>query len=266
MRFTKMQGLGNDYVYLDCTKRTPDNLPNLAVKLSDRHFGVGADGLICILPSSLADFRMRIFNADGSEGEMCGNGVRCVGKFVYEKGLIGRDTVTVETLAGIRELSLKRERGVVVSVTVDMGVPRPGLQRILHILGKNYLTYPISMGNPHAVVFLEHVNELDLAAIGPPLERHPSFPNRTNAEFVEVLDRNHLLMRVWERGSGETLACGTGACAAAAAACLAGRAGREVTVSLPGGDLALRWEKNGHMNLTGPAVTVFEGDWPEAEE
>lgn len=261
MRFTKMQGLGNDYVYLDCTRGAPEDLPGLAVRLSERHFGVGSDGLICIFPSEQADFRMRMFNADGSEGEMCGNGIRCVGKFVYDKGLTDKTRLTIETLAGVKRLELRVEDGLVSAVTVDMGVPEPGENRVLTVQGKSYTITPVSMGNPHAVTYLEGIDSLDLAQIGPEFECHPSFPNRTNTEFVEVLDRTHLRMRVWERGSGETLACGTGACAVLVASVLGGLADREATVRLRGGDLAIRWdEADGHVYMTGPAVTVFEGE------
>ena len=238
MRFTKMQGLGNDYVYLDCTRGAPEDLPGLAVRVSERHFGVGSDGLICIFPSEQADFRMRMFNADGSEGEMCGNGIRCVGKFVYDKGLTDKTRLTVETLAGVKRLELRVEDGLVSAVTVDMGVPEPGENRVLTVQGKSYTITPVSMGNPHAVTYLEGIDNLDLAQIGPDFECHPSFPNRTNTEFVEVLDRTHLRMRVWERGSGETLACGTGACAVLVASVLSGLADREATVRLRGGKIA----------------------------
>lgn len=264
MRFTKMQGLGNDYVYLDCTKDLPDGLPELAIKISDRHFGVGSDGLICICPSDKADFRMRMFNADGSEGEMCGNGIRCVGKFVYDKGLTDKTTVTIETLAGIKTLQLTTENESVSSVTVDMGEPEFEELRTLEVLGESYEVRPVSMGNPHAVTFLDCVKDLDLSDIGPHFERHPSFPNRTNTEFVEVLSPKLLNMRVWERGSGETLACGTGACATLVAAVLAGKAERSATVRLLGGELLIRWDKtDNHIYMTGPAITVFEGDWNE---
>ena len=264
MRFTKMQGLGNDYVYVDCTQGAPEDLPELARRISDRHFGVGSDGLICIFPSEKTDFRMRMFNADGSEGEMCGNGIRCVGKFVYDHGLTDQTTVRVETLAGVKILRLQVERGQVVSATVDMGLPVPQEPRTLQIMGRPYQARPVSMGNPHAVVFLDQIDALDLPAIGPAFENHPSFPNRTNTEFVEVLDDTHLKMRVWERGSGETLACGTGACATLVAAALAGKAGRKATIHLLGGDLSVAWsEEDGHVYMTGPAVTVFEGEWPE---
>lgn len=264
MRFTKMQGLGNDYVYLDCTRSTPEKLPELAVKMADRHFGVGGDGLICICSSERADFRMRMFNADGSEGEMCGNGIRCVGKFVYDKGLTDKTTVTVETLAGIKTLQLTAEGGRVISVTVDMGAPEVQEKRSLDILGRSYEIRPVSMGNPHAVTFLEGVDALELPDIGPHFEHHPSFPNRTNTEFVEVESPKLLKMRVWERGSGETLACGTGACATLVAAVLEGKAERRATVRLLGGDLLIHWdETDGHVYMTGPAVTVFEGEWEE---
>lgn len=264
MHFTKMQGLGNDYVYLDCTRYVPEDLPGLAREVSDRHFGVGSDGLICICSSERADFRMRMFNADGSEGEMCGNGIRCVGKFVYEKHLTQKTDLSIETLAGIKNLKLSVRNGVVDLVTVDMGIPVPEKPRTLDILGGEYLVYPVSMGNPHAVTFLENIKELDLSAIGPRFEHHPAFPNRTNTEFIEMIDRTHFNMRVWERGSGETLACGTGACAAAVAAVIAGKGDREVTVHLLGGDLHIRWnETDSHIYMTGPAVTVFEGEWQE---
>lgn len=264
MRFTKMQGLGNDYVYVDCTQKAPHDLPALARRVSDRHFGIGSDGLICIFPSEKADFRMRMFNADGSESEMCGNGIRCVGKFVYDKGLTDQKTVTVETLGGIKTLNLDVSADKVNAVTVDMGIPVPEDSRVVEIKGKSYQIHPVSMGNPHAVTFLKDVKELDLTDIGPLFEYHFSFPDRTNTEFVEVLDDTHLDMRVWERGSGETLACGTGACATLVAAVLEGKARRSATVHLLGGDLRIRWdETDGHVYMTGPAVTVFEGEWPE---
>ena len=261
LAFTKMHGLGNDYVYVDCTKSQPEDLNGLSKRVSDRHFGVGSDGLICICSSDVADFRMRMFNADGSEGEMCGNGIRCVGKFVYDKGLTDRTSITVETLGGIKKLELTVEKGTVSAVTVDMGVPV--LENAIHLTvkGKDYTGIPVSMGNPHLVTFQEEIAGLDLEDIGPEFECCEYFPNRTNTEFVKVVDRNTLSMRVWERGSGETMACGTGACATAVAACVSGCSGREVTVKLLGGDLSIRWdEESGHVFMTGPAVTVFEGE------
>ncbi len=264
LSFTKMHGLGNDYVYLDCTVSQPEDLPALAVRLSDRHFGVGGDGLICICPSACADFRMRMFNADGSEGEMCGNGIRCVGKFVYDKGLTDKTSLTVETLGGIKTLELAVTGGLVSAVTVDMGIPvlEPPIE--LSVKGKHYTGTPVSMGNPHLVVFQEEIGSLDLEEIGPSFESCPHFPNRTNTEFIRVEGPAALEMRVWERGSGETMACGTGACAAAAAAHAAGLAGRAVTVRLLGGELSIRWDEDtGHVFMTGPAVTVFEGQLPD---
>ena len=266
MRFTKMQGLGNDYVYLNCTGGVPDNLPELAVRLSDRHFGVGADGLICICPSERADFGMRIFNADGSEGEMCGNGIRCLGKYIHEHGLTDKTSLSIETPAGVRFLALTRRAGRVEEITVDMGVPELDHPRVLPVGGEQYTVRPVSMGNPHAVLFLPEVGALDLETLGPRLERHPSFPGRTNAEFVEVLAPDRLRMRVWERGSGETLACGTGACAALAAAAAAGLTGRRAAVSLPGGELQIRWADNQHIYMTGPAVTVFKGEYEDGTD
>ncbi len=260
LHFTKMEGLGNDYVYLNCLEHTPDNLPELAKRISDRHFGVGGDGLICICPSRKADVRMRIFNADGSEGEMCGNGIRCVGKFVYDKGLALKTNLTVETLAGIKTLSLTLKNGLVSAVTVDMGKPEVGQGSRLMVRGKTYTVYPASMGNPHAVIFLPEIDTLDLGQLGPQIECHPMFPRRTNVEFVRILDPGHLSMRVWERGSGETLACGTGAAAVLAVATHLGLCQREISVCLPGGRLTLRWSQEEHIYMTGPARTVFEGD------
>ncbi len=264
MRFTKMQGLGNDYVYLDCTKYAPENLPGLAERISDRHFGVGSDGLICIFPSETADFRMRMFNADGSEGEMCGNGIRCVGKYVYDKGLTGKTTLTVETLAGIKTLKLTIDNRMVSAVEVDMGTPRLEKARILTFQGKEYRGIPVSMGNPHFVISISGVRQFDLSHIAPLSVPNPLFPKGVNVEIMEALSPQLLEMRVWERGSGETLACGTGACAALAAAVAEGMAERTATVQLLGGELLIRWdEADEHIYMTGPAVTVFEGDWEE---
>lgn len=262
MRFTKMQGTGNDYIYVDCTRETPPDLPALAIRLSKPHFGVGSDGLICICPSEKADFRMRVFNADGSEGEMCGNGLRCVCKYVYDKGLTQKTVVDVETLAGVKRSALHLTDGKVSSVTVDMGEPKLTRTRLLTVHGRDYLIAPVSMGNPHVVVFMGSIDALDLNTIGPGFENHPDFaPDRVNTEFVGVVSQERLRMRVWERGSGETLACGTGACAAVVAATMAGRSRRHATVVLQGGELDIRWdESDDHVYMTGPAVTVFEGE------
>lgn len=262
MKFTKMQGLGNDYVYLDCTRGWPAGLPELARRMSDRHFGVGADGLICIGPSERADFSMRIFNADGSDGEMCGNGIRCVGKFVFDRGLTAKTALTVETRAGVRQLLLHLKGGAVSAVTVDMGEPRVGEPFPLDAGGSTWQVYPVDVGNPHAVVFVEEPEALPLAELGPAFEHHPAFPNRVNTEFTAVESPGRLRLRVWERGSGETMACGTGACAAMAAAVRAGLCGREAELILPGGTLFLFWEGPGSpMSMTGPAVTVFHGEY-----
>ena len=264
MRFTKMHGLGNDYIYLDCTKGEPPELPKLAAALSDRHFGVGGDGLICICPSETADFRMRMFNADGSEGEMCGNGIRCVGKFVYDKGLTSKTELDVETLAGIKHVALSVLGGEVKSVTVDMGIPRPEEPRTVKYQGKEYRGIPVSMGNPHFVIPVQDVKAFNLPMLAPLSVPNPTFRNGVNVEITEVLAPDRLLTRVWERGSGETLACGTGACAALVAAVLEGKAERSATVHLPGGDLSICWDEvSGHIFMTGPAVTVFEGEWPD---
>lgn len=264
MHFTKMQGLGNDYVYLDCTAGEPEKLSELAKAVSDRHYGVGSDGLICICASQKADFRMRMFNADGSEGEMCGNGIRCLGKYVYDKGLTHKNSVTVETLCGQKTLSLRVYNGQVAEVTVDMGKPEILPYRGIDVMGKHYTAIPVSMGNPHAVIFCDKIQELNLVELGPHFEMHPSFPCRTNTEFVEILNPERICMRVWERGSGETLACGTGACASLVAAIHSGRLQRQPTVvQLPGGDLSIDWATDDHVYMTGPAVTVFEGEWPE---
>jgi len=260
MDFTKMHGLGNDYIVLNCVESTPDNLGELARRLSDRHFGVGGDGIICVCPSNRADFRMRMFNADGSEGAMCGNGIRCFGKYVYDKGLTDKRRLTIETLAGERDLSLMVSGKTVRAAVVDMGIPILEPPIPLRIDGSRYTAVPVSMGNPHAVIETEDPAALNLQIIGPAIERHPAFPHRVNAEFVHALNRGELQMRVWERGSGETMACGTGACASAVAMMSAGKLNREAVVHLPGGDLTVRWdEKSGHVFMTGPAVTVFDG-------
>lgn len=274
MKFTKLQGCGNDYVYVDCTKEMIEDIPGTAIKVSDRHFGVGSDGLILIRPSDKADFMMDMYNNDGSRGKMCGNGIRCVAKFVYDKGLTDKTKLKIETLSGIKELDLTVENGEVTWVTVDMGAPitKPSLipvrsdreiliQEPITVDGKEYKITCVSMGNPHAVVFVEDTDSLPLSGIGPGFEHHKMFPERVNTEFIQVLDRSHIKMRVWERGSGETLACGTGACASVIACILNGFTDNEVTVSLLGGDLKIRYdEKQNTVFMTGPAVKVFDGE------
>ncbi len=262
MKFTKMHGLGNDYIYLDCMQGEPENLPELARTLSRRRFGVGADGLICICPSRWGDFRMRMFNADGSEGEMCGNGIRCLGKYVYDTGLTDKTRLSIETPAGLRALELHLSGAQVSAVTVEMGVPRVEHPRTLEAAGMMCTVTPVSMGNPHAVLFVGEVETAAVSRLGPGLECHPAFPNRTNVEFVQVLAPDRLRMRVWERGSGETMACGTGAAASLAAACVRGLCGHRTAVELPGGELAITWAGEGApLYLTGPAVTVFNGEY-----
>lgn len=264
MRFTKMEGLGNDYVYLDCTKEAPSGLPELARRISDRHFGVGSDGLICIFPSQTADFKMAMFNADGSQAEMCGNGIRCVGKFVFDKGLTQRTELTIETLAGVKRLSLSILGGQVDAVTVDMGVPSVGELREVSLQSKTLQGVSVSVGNPHFVIQATNVKDYPLQELAPLSAPNPVFPEGVNVEVAEVLDRGHIRMRVWERGSGETLACGTGACATLAACASLGLCGREATVALLGGELHIAWrQEDGHVFMTGPARTVFEGEWPE---
>ncbi len=275
IEFTKMQGLGNDYIYIDCLGRELPDPSRLAREMSRRRFSVGADGVVLICRSEVADVKMRIFNADGSEAGMCGNGIRCVGKFVYDRGIKRSKSLTVETLSGIRHLVLSTGvDGCVSYVKVDMGradfspaaVPvlssKPQVNRPLIVLGKTYPTTCLSMGNPHAVILLESdPDELHLEQLGPAFERHELFPDRTNAEFIRVISRNTIHMRVWERGSGETMACGTGACAAAAVAARLGLCdfGTPVTVKLPGGELVIVCGSDYHMTMEGPAVTVYEG-------
>ena len=260
MEFTKMHGLGNDYIFLNCMGSTPDDLGELARRLSHRRFGVGGDGIICVCPSDRADFKMRMFNADGSEGAMCGNGIRCFGKYVYDRGLTDKAHLTIETLSGEREISLMLREKRVYAAVVDMGVPAVEPPVELTAGEGRWRAVPVSMGNPHAVIEADDPGALDLRQIGPGVERNPAFPHRVNAEFIRVLNRGELELRVWERGSGETMACGTGACAAAAAMVNAGKLDREAVVHLAGGDLSVRWdEKSGHVFMTGPAVTVFDG-------
>lgn len=275
MKFTKMHGIGNDYVYVNCLKEEVNHPEEVSKFVSDRHFGIGSDGLILIKPSEKADFEMAMYNADGSRGEMCGNGIRCVAKYVYDYGLTDQTKISVETLAGIKELELTVEEGKVSLVKVNMGAPELTAEKIpvlsekeqavaepLEAAGKVYEMTCVSMGNPHCVIFLEEdVRELDLEKIGPLFECHPRFPKRINTEFVNVMDRNTLRMRVWERGSGETLACGTGACATAVAAMINGRADQEVTVKLLGGDLKISWAGGSKpVFMTGPAAVVFDGE------
>lgn len=271
MEFTKMQGTGNDYVYVDCFKEPVREPAKTAVYVSDRHFGIGSDGLILICPSQAADCRMEMYNADGSQGIMCGNGVRCVGKYVYDHGLVDKDkkTITVETLAGIKTLELETENGRAVSITVDMGegVLTSRLPEDITVDGKEYRFVGISVGNPHAIYYVDEVDSLDLERIGPAFENHARFaPERVNTEFIHVVDRKHLKMRVWERGSGETWACGTGATASVMASILMGYTDDEAEVALRGGKLVIRYDReSGHLFMTGPAVEVFKGtiDIPE---
>lgn len=263
MRFTKMEGLGNDYIYLNGLDGLPEDLPALARRMSDRHFGVGSDGIICICPSERADFRMRMFNADGSEGEMCGNGIRCLGKYVYDKGLTHKKKLTIETGGGLRTLELLTEDGLVKAVRVNMGRPQVRTAMELTAGGRMWQITPVSIGNPHAVLFVDRPEELDLEQLGPCFEHHAAFPQGVNTEFVRCAAPDRLVMRVWERGSGETLACGTGACAALAAAVVQGKCGRRTAVELPGGVLELEWpDDETEMIMTGPANTVFEGEYP----
>lgn len=277
MEFTKMQGLGNDYVYVNCFKEKIENPSEMAVKVSDRHFGIGSDGLILIKPSEVADFEMEMYNADGSRGEMCGNGIRCVAKYVYDYGLTDKTSISVETLGGIKYLDLTVEHGKVTLVKVDMGTPilKPELIPIvakgetvidepIRVGGKEYHMTGVSMGNPHDVVFMDDIKNLEIEKIGPLFENHERFPNRINTEFVNVIDRHTAQMRVWERGSGETLACGTGACAVAVACILNGLTENTVTVKLLGGDLRIEWDREKNtVYMTGPAEVSFDGVWKE---
>lgn len=273
IKFTKMHGIGNDYVYIDCMESEPEDIASLAVKMSDRHTGVGGDGIILICKSDIADFKMRMFNADGSEGKMCGNGSRCVGKYVYDYHLTDKTKITLETLSGIKIIDLHITDGKVTSATVDMGVPELSCPEIpvkwnaerlisetVTVDGKNYNLTAVSMGNPHGVVFVDSLDDIDVHGEGPKLETHPMWQDRANIEFSEVLSPTEVRMRVWERGSGETLACGTGACAIAVAGVLTGRTHRKVTIHLLGGDLEIFWNPDdSHVYMTGPAATVFDG-------
>lgn len=276
MKFTKMQGLGNDYVYINCFEEKVENPNDLAKKISDRHFGIGSDGLILILPSDVADCKMRMFNWDGSESEMCGNGIRCVGKFVYDKGIVDKKTILVETLAGIKTIKIKTDENNKASLlTVNMGKPifKPSLIPVISeedvvknlkikALDREFLFTCVSMGNPHAVTFVDNISEFDVEKYGKILEIDEHFPKRANIEFVEIIDEKNLKMRVWERGSGETFACGTGTCASVIASYLNGKCLREnVKVELLGGNLYISWDKqDDNVYMTGPAEFVFEGE------
>ena len=283
MKFTKMHGCGNDYVYVDCTKEVIPNISETAIRVSDRHFGIGSDGLILIKASDVADFEMDMYNADGSRGKMCGNGIRCVAKYVYDHGLTDKTTITVNTLSGVKTLKLTVEDGKVSKVRVDMGEPEliPAQVPVkasvlgladdrreaivaepLEIKGRSYDITCVSMGNPHCITFIEEdVRDFPLEAVGPVFEKHELFPERVNTEFINVIDKDHLRMRVWERGSGETLACGTGACAVAVASYLNGFTGRSVDIELLGGHLEVVYdEKTTHVFMTGPATEVFSGE------
>lgn len=274
LKFTKMHGAGNDYIYMNGFTQNIENPSELAIKLSDRHFGIGSDGLVLILPSEIADIRMQMFNSDGSEAEMCGNASRCVGKYAFDNGLTEKTRISLETKAGIKYISLLEGDANARKVTVDMGEPileaaeipvvapqSPVLDLPLTIDGKEWKMTCVSMGNPHAVTFTTGIKDLNLPEIGPKFETNPVFPRKTNTEFIEVVDRKTLNMRVWERGAGETLACGTGACASAVAAVLKGLTDREVTIHLLGGDLHIEWrESDNHVYMTGEAVTVFSGE------
>lgn len=276
MKFTKMQGIGNDYIYVNCFEEQVVNPEQLSVRLSDRRFGIGGDGLILIMPSQIADFKMRIFNADGSEAMMCGNGTRCIGKYVYEHGLTNKTHITLETNSGIKYLELHCTGDQVTSVTVDMGkailTPReipvesdsqePFVAKPVQVGDRLERLTCVSVGNPHAVVFCDRVEDLDLEKLGPLFEHHAIFPDRVNTEFVRVIDDHTLQMQVWERGSGETLACGTGACATTVAAVLNGYCpqGEPILVKLRGGDLTITYQADGTVMMTGPAEEVFQGE------
>ena len=278
MKFTKMHGCGNDYVYVNGFTEKVADKPKAVVALSDRHFGIGSDGVICINPSQQADFEMEMYNADGTRAEMCGNGIRCVGKYVYDHGMTDKTSITVESFGKVKYLDLTVENGKVVKVKVNMGKPELTAKDVpvvsvheqvideeIIVKGKSYRMTCVSMGNPHAVVFMDDVEHLAIEEIGPYFENHERFPNRTNTEFVQVIDDSHVKMRVWERGTGETLACGTGCCATAVACVLNRLTGAHVTVQVLGGEIEIYWDqKETLVYMTGPAVTVFEGETEEA--
>lgn len=281
MKFTKMHGIGNDYVYVNCFEETVEDPERVSELISDRHFGIGSDGLVLIMPSDKADFRMRMFNADGSEGMMCGNATRCIGKYVYDKGMTDKTEITLETKSGIKNLKLFPENGKVKTVLVDMGkaIIKPAdipvlsdgedfISRKIEVNGNEETVTCVSMGNPHCVIFTDkNVDDFELEKIGPSYENHPLFPERINTEFANVIDGNTVKMRVWERGSGETWACGTGACATAVAACLNGHCKRdeEIRLMLRGGDLFITYKSDGTVLMRGPATTVFRGEIDIAE-
>jgi diaminopimelate epimerase len=275
MEFTKMHGLGNDFVFLDHFSVSQDvDYPELAKKLCHRHFGIGGDGLIVILPSKVADAKMRIINSDGSEPEMCGNGIRCFARYVYDHRVVVHNPMHVETLAGVLTLNLKVQDGEVQGVRVDMGEPilqadlipvlgqgEPVVGQTLEVDGSTFLYTAVSMGNPHCVIFVDDYETLDFERYGPAIEKHSLFPRKTNVEFIKVDSQRELTMKVWERGAGPTLACGTGACASAVAAVLNRKTERTVTVHLPGGDLLIEWGPDNHVYMTGPADYLFKGEW-----
>lgn len=275
IRFTKMHGIGNDYIYINCMESMPDRLSELAEEMSDRHFGVGGDGIVLICPSDKADFRMRMFNNDGSEARMCGNASRCIARYVHDHKLTEKTRISLETLSGIKVLSLNMSTdGEIESVTVDMGEPELSAAEVpVRCAAERMMETPVatswgnvgvtavSMGNPHGVVFVDRIEDVPFETLGPELEKHPMWPDRANIEFLQIISPSEVRMRVWERGTGETLACGTGACASAVAAALTGRCGREVTVHLRGGDLNIRWAENNHVLMTGGATEVFEGNY-----
>ena len=262
IRFTKMHGAGNDYIYVNTIKYPIENPEELAVMWSKYHTGIGSDGLVLIGTSKTADFSMRIFNADGSEAMMCGNASRCIGKYLYEEGLTAKTEVTLETLSGIKTLRLHLTKdNHVDEVTVDMGLPKI-IGKVQSGDGYGYTEgVSVSMGNPHLVIFVNNISEVDINTVGPSLEKHPLFPNRVNVEFAQTFQDGYIRMRVWERGSGITMACGTGACATAVAAAYTGKCGRESSVKMDGGTLKIKWdETDGHVYMTGPAVKVFDGE------
>lgn len=282
MRFTKMHGAGNDYIYVDCfAQKVPDNIPELARKVSDRHFGIGSDGLILICPSAMADAEMRMYNADGSYSEMCGNGIRCVAKYVYDHGIKRNDTLKIESNGRVLSLAMHVTNGLVDRVRVDMGEPilipscvpttlrsaagpeEPVVDVPLIVAGRELHVTAVSMGNPHCIAFVEEANDELVLGIGPKVEVDSRFPKKTNVEFVEVISRSELRQRTWERGSGETYACGTGASSVCVAGVLSGRTDRQVMIHLLGGDLSIEWsDRDNHVYMTGPATEVFSGDWP----